>query len=105
MDGESPRMEGPENEITCDTRSRVEKGAYTELQLFFLLRLEALLRLEREYTKTREAARPEGAFKVKLLHKAIYSTYRDCIDLGVGGAAKRLFEEVSAERGGSVRNG
>lgn len=92
---EVPRAEVPENRITCDTRSRLEKGTYTEWQLFFLLRLEALLRLEEEYVQLGGATGAEGAQNVKMLHKAIYSTYRDCMDLGVGDAAKRMFKEMA----------
>lgn len=92
---EVPGAMVPENRISCDTRSRLEKGTYTEWQLFFLLRLEALLRLEEEYVKLGGAASEEGQLNVKMLHKAIYSTYADCIDLGVGDAARRMFKELT----------
>ncbi len=81
----------PENRASSDTKSRLEKGAYTGWQLFFLLRLESLVRLEEEYT-VRTDEDEDREMRIKLLHKAVYSTYRDCIDLGVGSAAKRMFK-------------
>jgi hypothetical protein len=79
---------------TGETRSSVDKGAYTGWQLFFLVRLESLLRNEEEYANasTTEETVAERNVKTKLLHKAIYSTYGDCIDQQVGPAAKRMLK-------------
>ena len=60
---------------------------YSELQLFFLLRLERLLRVRREHM----ALSASSDWWAKLLNKAIYSTYCDCIELGVGEDARSLF--------------
>ncbi|MCL5265332.1 MAG: hypothetical protein M1343_09130 [Chloroflexi bacterium] len=86
--------EVPDNRISADTRSFLDKGAYTGWQLFFLLRLEGLVRMEEDYAKSVEVSGPEGAVKLKLLRKAIYSTYRDCIEQEVGDIAKRLFKHL-----------
>ncbi|MBI2955556.1 MAG: hypothetical protein HYY30_14670 [Chloroflexi bacterium] len=94
---ELQNAEVPNNQISCDTRSFLAKGTYTEWQLFFLLRLETLLRVEEEYVKAVEVTGAEEAKKIMLLHKAIYSTYRDCIDLGVIEAAKHMFKEMASK--------
>lgn len=92
---EVQKTEISENRKGCGPSFQLEKGTYTEWQLFFLVRLERLLRLEEDYVRAGEATGVEGASNVKLLHKAIYSTYRDCIDLGVGDAARRMFKEMA----------
>ncbi len=67
-----------------DRRSKIRP--YTEVQLFFLLRLERLLRLKREHA----VLSTSSDWWSKLLSKAIYSTYCDCIEQGVGGDARKL---------------
>lgn len=96
------------NRTSSDTRSCLEKGAYTGWQLFFLLRLESLLRHEDEYANANSEGETmeERSTKTKLLHKAIYSTYGDCIDLKVGPAAKRMFKLRKRAAGpGALKNG
>lgn len=73
-----------------DRQSKVRP--YTETQLFFLLRLERLLRLRREQT----APSNSGDWWAKLLSRAIYSTYCDCIELGVGEDARGQFARDQA---------
>lgn len=77
-----------------DTESRQQLGEwqgwtppYTELQVFFLLRLERSLKLRRQHPLLRTS----DFWWSKLLSKAIYSTYCDCIDQGAGVEAKSLF--------------
>jgi hypothetical protein len=65
---------------------------YTEVQLFFLLRLERLLRLRREHAALSTAS----DWWAKLLNKAIYSTYCDCIEQKVGEDAKKLLARDQA---------
>ncbi len=65
---------------------------YTEVQLFFLLRLERLLRVRRNHT----ALANSNDWWAKLVSKAIYSTYCDCIELGVGEDARSLFARDQA---------
>lgn len=65
---------------------------YSEVQLFFLLRLERLLRIRREHA----ALSISSDWWAKLLSKAIYSTYCDCIELGVGEDARNLFARDQA---------
>lgn len=62
----------------------VEGRSHNPTQQFFLLRMERLLRLQEEYGSL---LRPDD-WESRLLHKAIYSTYCDCLQLGVGGEAR-----------------
>ncbi|HEX2988188.1 MAG TPA: hypothetical protein VHS06_08475 [Chloroflexota bacterium] len=65
---------------------------YSEVQLFFLLRLERLLRVRREHA----ALSASNDWWAKLLSRAIYSTYCDCIELGVGEDARSLLSRDQA---------
>ncbi len=65
-------------------RSGVRQEQWSGLQLHFLTRLERLLRLRHQQMG---AMSPDT---VRLLDRAIYSTYCDCLDLGVGAEAQRL---------------
>jgi len=67
---------------------------YQPLQVFFLLRLGRLLRLRQNVAGSAEAAE----WLMRLLGKAIYSTYRDCLEIGVGDDARALFTKIAAER-------
>src|ERR1041385_7094964 len=60
--------------------------SYSPTQLHFLMRLSHLQRQRRDMVKT-----PDGNdWHMRLGNKALYSTYRDCEDLGVGEAARFL---------------
>ena len=61
--------------------SRAEEG---RVQALFVNRLERLIRLRRDY---REDLNPLGLL---LLDRAIYATYRDCIDYGAADRARTL---------------
>jgi hypothetical protein len=65
---------------------------YSEVQLFFLLRMERLLRIRREHAVLSNT----NDWWAKLLTKAIYSTYCDCIESGVGEDARKLFSRDQA---------
>jgi len=83
-----------------DVKSVEERGRerqskikpYSEVQLFFLLRLERLLRVRRDHA----AISNSNDWWAKLLSKAIYSTYCDCIELGVGEDARSLLSRDQA---------
>lgn len=77
-------------ERRSERQSRVRP--YTEVQLFFLLRLERLLRLRREHA----ALSNSSDWWSKLLSKAIYSTYCDCIEQAVGEDARKLLARDQA---------
>ena len=80
-------------ERRSDRQSRSKP--YSELQQFFLLRLERMLRVRREHAAL---ASSEDNWS-RLLSKAIYSSYCDCIELKVGGDAKTLLarDQAAAE--------
>jgi hypothetical protein len=63
--------------------------SYTPIQLFLLTRLASLVRQRREFINMLDA----GDWKRKLLDKALYSTYLDCVEQGVGDEAKGLLAQ------------
>ncbi len=60
--------------------------SYSPTQLFFLMRLSYLQRQRRECVNVLENA----DWRMRLLNKALYSTYQDCMGAGVGNEAKLL---------------
>ncbi len=60
--------------------------SYSPTQLFFLMRLSYLVRRRKEEL----ASLDPSHWKFKLLNKALYSTYQDCVEAGVGNEAKLL---------------
>lgn len=80
-----------------DNRTRLKP--YNDVQLFFLLRLDRLLIVRREHTTSANST----DWWAKLLSKAIYSTYVDCIELNVGDDAKTLFarDKIAVENSNS----
>ncbi len=74
------------------TSAPVQTGglrSYTPIQLFLLTRLASLVRQRREFINMLDA----GDWKRKLLDKALYSTYLDCVEQGVGDEAKGLLAQ------------
>lgn len=65
---------------------------YSPVQLLFLLRLARLLRQRQEYLNVVSS----DDWRMRLLNKAIYSTYCDCLEQGIGDDAKALFERDKA---------
>jgi len=61
--------------------------AYNALQAMFLSRLVRLLRQRRDYANVLGAT----DWRMKLLNKAIYSTFCDCLEVGVADEARTLF--------------
>ena len=60
--------------------------SYEPIQLFFLMRLSWLQRQRRECTNVLDP----NDWRMRLLNKALYSTYQDCVREGVGEEAKAL---------------
>lgn len=60
---------------------------YNALQSLFLSRLVRLLRQRRDYATVLGA----DDWRMKLVNKAIYSTFCDCLELGVADEARALF--------------
>ncbi|MBM2811273.1 MAG: hypothetical protein HW416_2032 [Chloroflexi bacterium] len=63
--------------------------SYSPTQLFFLTRLSWLIRQRRELINTLD----ETDGRQKLLNKALYSTFLDCQEEGVGDEAKSLLAQ------------
>jgi hypothetical protein len=63
--------------------------SYNALQSMFLARLVRLLRQRRDYANVLAAS----DWRMKLLNKAIYSTFCDCLELGVADEARTLFAQ------------
>jgi hypothetical protein len=81
-------------EGTPEARSGGRHDRLSGLQQHFLARLERLLRLRHQQM---------GAMTVelvRLLDQAIYSTYCDCLDLGVGGQAQELIRRYQTSSAG-----
>ncbi len=62
--------------------------SYSPTQLFFLMRLSYLQRQRRECVNVLE----NSDWRMRLLNKALYSTYRDLQELGLGEEARLLNE-------------
>ena len=68
--------------------------SYTPTQLFFLMRLSFLQRQRRETVNLMDSS----DWRMRLVNKALYSTYRDCVEQGVGDEAKLLMAQQAPER-------
>ena len=68
---------------------RETDGSHSPLQLHYLRRLNRMLRLRSEQSRQ---LNEDG---VRLLDRAIYSTYCDAVDLGVTGEAQRLLHRFA----------
>lgn len=61
--------------------------SYNALQALFLSRMVRLLRQRRDYASVLNA----NDWRMRLLNKAIYSTFCDCLEMGVAEEARALF--------------
>jgi hypothetical protein len=79
------------NVISQDSgnRSRRKGGAPKYLQRFFLQRLDRIVSVRRERGPLLDA----GDLDLRLLDKAVYSTFCDCLDLGVGDDARAILRD------------
>lgn len=67
---------------------------YDPNQLIFLTRLA---RLQKGRDRAIEALDPSD-WRLRLIHKALFSTYRDCIEQGVGEEAKLLINQHPSQQ-------
>ena len=72
---------------------RETDGSHSPLQLHYLRRLNRMLRLRSEQSRQ---LNDDG---VRLLDRAIYSTYCDAVDLGVTSEAQRLLHRFAVPTG------
>ena len=66
---------------------------YSPTQLFFLTRVSWLVRQRRELINTLDPS----DYRTKLLNKALYSTFLDCVEEGVGDEAKNLLAQQNQD--------
>ncbi len=81
-------------EDTASLGVRAGSRSYSPLQALFLLRLTRLLRERQDWV----ARLTPDDWRLKLLSKAIYSTFCDCVELGVAEDARTLFERAKAPK-------
>lgn len=65
---------------------------YTPLQMFFLRRLERLVRLSHDLG----TSLPSEDWRVKLLRRSIYATYYECLELGIGEDARQILGQSAS---------
>lgn len=78
--------------VTDESGDRAPRGelkSYSPIQLFFLMRLSYLQRQRREVVNVLDA----GDWRMKLLNRALYSTYRDCVGQNVVNEARLLIAQ------------
>ncbi len=63
--------------------------SYSSFQMLYLLRLSKLLRDRQDWSRRLTA----DDWRLKLLNKAIYSTFCDCVEQGVAEDARTLFAQ------------
>lgn len=86
FDFTDPNLPNKETRRTETPRLR----PYSAAQTFFLLRMEHLLRRRLESANQY----PSDDWRMKALHRAIYSTFCDCVEQGVGEEARKLFQRL-----------
>jgi hypothetical protein len=80
---------------------RSRRPAFTAEQNLFIQRLRNLVNQHRDSARRYT---PDDWHR-RLIDKALYSTYRDCLNLAVGSEAREILqldEETAAVRGGSA---
>lgn len=88
--GQAITTETPMNPLPTQLgETRTDARPYNQMQLLFMLRLASLLRRRREY----QHVLVPTDWRMRLLHKSIYSTFCDCMALGIGGEARGLFQD------------
>ena len=86
----APAVPTPVTTLTpAGAELRSDGRPYSAHQLLFLMRLASLLRRRREY----EPVLVKTDWRMRLLHKSIYSTFCDCAALGMSNEARGLFQE------------
>ena len=85
-------------EETIQPVTQVPSSALTPVQTYFLGRLEHILQLRFEQSGNLN----EGG--AQLLDRAIYSTYCDCLDMGVSAKAREIMHQFPTVRTEQQRN-
>jgi len=88
-----PEVKGEEPAVLKGSEDR-----YSKLQLYFLRRLNYLLRLRQQ-----RRAHGMDATTLRLLDRAIFAAYRDCAAAGVTADAQRVIETAVASPSSTER--
>ncbi len=80
----------PEVKAELATILEGSEDRYSKLQLHFLRRLSYLLRVRQQRGHELDAA------SLRLLDRAIFSSYRDCASTGVTAAAQKVIQSIAA---------
>jgi hypothetical protein len=80
------------NAVYQDSSSGHSTRSPRTLKRFFLQRLERLVEIRRDKGSLLE----EGTAILRLVDKAVYSTFCDCLDLGAGKEARAILRGDSA---------
>lgn len=73
---------------------RASARTFSPFQALFLIRLNRLLNLRQEAVNRQS----DDEWRLKLLSKSIYSTFCDCVELGVAEDARTLFERAKSRK-------
>ncbi len=76
----------------ANDENTLSRHPYNQMQLFFLLRLMHLLDLRRGHAELTED------WQLKLMDRAIYSTFVDCLEQDVGDDARNLLHQQEAAK-------
>jgi hypothetical protein len=89
----TPELKGEEAAILEGSEDR-----YSKLQLYFLRRLNYLLR-----SRQQQRAHGTDAVTLRLLDRAIFATYRDCAAAGVTADAQKVIQTTIASPSSTER--
>ncbi len=91
-------MKAEQGTNTSNVPLRLPQGSSANLKSYSPTQLHFLMRLSHLQRQRRESVLESGDWRMRLINKALYSTYRDCEVLGVGDEAKLLMAQQSPER-------
>lgn len=82
-----------QRQVTDELAALLEEGEdrYSDLQLYFLRRLNRLLRLRQQEVGHRKAS------ELRMLDRGLFSAYRDCTAEGVGAEAQKMLHLLGSE--------
>lgn len=84
------------SEGAAQIRSPGSRGGTSALQEYFLSRLQRLVALKEQQLQ----ATPQDKLSLRLLARALYATYMDCVSTGAGDQAGALLEKAQSQAHG-----
>ena len=83
----------PRQDLQAFDVAPLQNQDWNPVQRFFIQRLWRLLNMQKQFDN---AISPEG---VRMIRRAIYSTFQDCVTSGVSAEASRLIREMTDAAG------